>query len=345
MRVPICIKVLLLTMVAGTAFGQVASHAPALNPGQGEQLPPAQVTSAVINDQPVARVNGAVLTNRDLVREMFAIFPYGQQHNGFPKGLEPQIRKGALDMIVFEELAYQEGLRRKIQIPAARMSQAEAQFKKQYSNPTVYQQYLKLECKGSAQVLREKIRRSLIIEELLKAELQSKASVTLAQAKIYYDKHPQEYQHGETLSFQTISIIPPANGGPDVQQEAKKRAEEALRLAKATKSYREFGLLAEKMSDDDWHVNMGDRKVTDFSILPPPIQEAARKMKPGEVSNLFQFGTNYTLFRLNAHVPAGRAKFEDISKELRTTLQKTRYNEARASLGSRLRKDAKIEIL
>ncbi len=263
----------------------------------------------------------------------------------FPRDLEPQIRKGALDMIVFEELVYQEAVRRKIVIPAARMDRAQAQFKKQYSSPGVYQQYLKLECKGSEQVLRGKIRRSLMIEALLKTELPGKDAVTVAKAKAYYDKHPQEYQHGETLSFQTISIIPPANGGPEIQQEAKKRAEEALRLAKATKSYKEFGLLAEKMSDDDWHVNMGDHKVTDFTTLPPPIQEAARKMKPGEVSQLFQFGTNYTMFRLNAHVPAGRAKFEDISKELQSNLQKSNYNEARAALGNRLRKNAKIEVL
>jgi peptidyl-prolyl cis-trans isomerase C len=345
MRVQFCTTVLLLSMISGSAVAQVASHAPALRPEPGAQLPPAQMQSAVVNDVPVARVNGAVLTNRDLVREMFAIFPYGRQHNGFPKGLEPQIRKGALDMIVFEELVYQEGVRRKIAISAASLSRAEAEFKRQFPNSKVYQQYLKLECMGSAQVLREKIRRSLVIEALLKTELQSKATVTRAQARAYYDANPQEYQHGETISFQTISIIPPANGGPEVQQEARKRAEEALRKAKATRNYNGFGLLAEKMSDDDWHVNMGDRKSVDISTVPPPIQEAARKMKPGDVSDLFQFGSNYTLFRLNAHVPAGRRSFEEVSKELQDTLRKTRYTEARAALGQRLRKNAKIEVL
>ncbi len=53
--------------------------------------------------KPVARVNGVALTDRDLLQEMFAIFPYARQHNGFPKSEEAEIRKGALDMIVFEE--------------------------------------------------------------------------------------------------------------------------------------------------------------------------------------------------------------------------------------------------
>ena len=49
-----------------------------------------------ITGKPVAKVNGAVLTDRDLLREMYTIFPYAQQHNGFPKELEPEIRRGAL---------------------------------------------------------------------------------------------------------------------------------------------------------------------------------------------------------------------------------------------------------
>ena len=38
-----------------------------------------------VSDKAVARVNGAVLTDRDLLREMLQIFPYANQHNGFPE--------------------------------------------------------------------------------------------------------------------------------------------------------------------------------------------------------------------------------------------------------------------
>jgi len=50
----------------------------------------------------VARVNGAVLTEADLQREMSAMFPYAQQHGGkVPKTMEADIRHGALQMIEF----------------------------------------------------------------------------------------------------------------------------------------------------------------------------------------------------------------------------------------------------
>ena len=49
-----------------------------------------------------------MLTDKDLLREMYAIFPYAKQHNGFPKAQEAGIRQGALEMIIFEEMVYQE---------------------------------------------------------------------------------------------------------------------------------------------------------------------------------------------------------------------------------------------
>jgi hypothetical protein len=76
--------------------------------------------------RPVARVNGAVLTDRDLVREMYLIFPYAKQHNGgFPKEMEAQIRNGALQMIIFEELVYQEAVRRNMSVAPLKLQKAD----------------------------------------------------------------------------------------------------------------------------------------------------------------------------------------------------------------------------
>ena len=92
-------------------------------------------SAGAAGNKPVARVNGTVLTDHDLLREEYAIFPYASQHSGIPKGMEPQIRKGAMQMIVFEELVYQEAERQKMTIPQARMDQAMAQFRKQFKHP------------------------------------------------------------------------------------------------------------------------------------------------------------------------------------------------------------------
>src|SRR6185369_16207827 len=112
MKSPSFMFVLMLALAA-SAFGQApslaTSHAPQVKPSVSHAAGAGKV--AAMAAKPVARVNGSTLNEVDLVREMYAIFPYARQHNGFPKDLEPEIRRGALDMLVFEELLYQEAKR------------------------------------------------------------------------------------------------------------------------------------------------------------------------------------------------------------------------------------------
>ena len=117
------------------AGAQVASHAPTVFTRRPPQIQQRMVAADAATGKPVVRVNGAVLTDTDLVREEYSIFPYARQHNGIPKELEPQIRDGAMKMIIFEELVYQEALRRKMTVPAAKMQRAEADFRKQFATP------------------------------------------------------------------------------------------------------------------------------------------------------------------------------------------------------------------
>lgn len=325
----------------------VASHAPALvAPKATNSTATTSATPAPPSPgNPVARVNGAVLTDQDLMREIEAIFPYAKIHSGLPKDMEPEMRKGALEMIIFEELLYQEALREKRTVAPERLQRAEVEFRNQFSTTQEYNQVVEKEVHGSKQLLREKIRRSLLIEDMLKSEVNERAKVTEAAALAYYKANPKNFQHPEMFSIQTISLIPPENPTPDMAQEARKKADNALKQAKATKSYQDFGLLAEKISEDDWHVNMGDRKSVERDKLPPPVVNAALAMKPGQVSDLIQLGPAYTIFRLNAHVPAGVAPFAEVKTKLISDMQKSKTDQLRAELDKKLRKTAKIEVL
>jgi peptidyl-prolyl cis-trans isomerase SurA len=329
----------------------VASHAPTLvAPTPTNSIASAPAASVPVlpssAGNPVARVNGAVLTDRDLMREEQAIFPYQNIHNGsVPKSMEPEMRKGALEMIIFEELLYQEALREKRTVSPDRLKRAEAEFRKQFQTEQEFNQVLQLEVHGSQQLMRERIRRSLLIEQMLETEVRNKARVSEAAALAYYKANPKNFQHPETFSIQTISIIPPQSANPEITEEARKKAENALKQAKATKTYQEFGLLAEKVSDDDWHVNMGDRKAVERAKLPPQVVKAALAMKPGQVSDLIQLGPAYTLFRLNKHTAAGISPFREVKAKLMTDLEKSKTEQLRSTLDKKLRKTAKIEVL
>jgi parvulin-like peptidyl-prolyl isomerase len=341
-QLPICA---LLLVALSTGSAQVASHAPtAIANTTAAQVSAQQISAPQVSDKAVARVNGAVLTDRDLLREMYAIFPYAQQHNGFPKAQEAAIRQGALEMIIFEELVYQEAVRRKLTVPPEKLNRAEADFRKQFKSPDEYQQYLQTEMHGSEQQLRKQIQRSLLIEQLLKSDVEDKSAVSLAEVKAYYDKNPARYTQPESFSFQSISIVPPLKPTAGQAQEAQKHAEDALRQAKATNSYQEFGLLAEKISEDDFRVNMGDHKVIALDKLPPQIVKAFSAMQPGQVSGLIQIESAYTIVRLNAHTPAKKQSLKEVESDLKVDLQKSKYEKLRSGLAKQLRAKAKIEV-
>jgi parvulin-like peptidyl-prolyl isomerase len=328
MKSPIFIYVMLVSALAAEAG---ANNVPS------PAVPPAR---------PVARINGVVLTDRDLKREMLSIFPYAAQHNGdFPKALEPNIRQGAMQMIVFDELLYQEAQRRKLRVPAARMDQAWAELRKEFATPQEYQQFLKAEANGSPEVARARIRRTLLIEQITKIEIADKAAVSVAEAKAYYDKNPVAFLIPESYAIQTISMVPPAKPSPSQLEEANRRAVKALQQAQATKNYEQFGLLAEKISEDDYRVMMGDHRTMDRAKLPPPILKAIQGLQPGQLTGIIQVDQTFTIARLNRHTPASVRKFDEVKESLRKQLEKTKTDQLRSTLGKRLRAKAKIEQL
>jgi foldase protein PrsA len=306
---------------------------------QASTVTPAQSASA----KPVARVNGSILTDADLLREEYAIFPYARQHNGIPKDLAPQIRDGAMKMIIFEELVYQEAQRRKITVSSAKLQSAEADFRKQFHTPEEFNALVQDEFHGSQQLLEEKIRRSLLIDTLLQSEVENKSTVSAGELKAFFDQNPARFDRPEMFTFQSISVLPQPNATAAQLKEGRTRAENALRQARATKSAEEFGLLAEKISDDDYRVMMGQHKPVAADELPPQVVKALGAMQPGQVSDVIQVDQAYTILRLEEHKAKGKAKFEEVKAKLEKDLQETRRNQLRAALDKKLRENAKIE--
>ena len=337
MKSVILTGVLMVAALTPMSAQLVASHVSTKAVNQ-TTLPPA--------GKPVVRVNGTVLTDRDLAREMYTIFPYAKQHNGaVPKDMEEGIRNGAMQMIIFEELLYQEALRRKMTVPPAKLESAAKDFRAQFSSPEEFRQALQSDFQGSEKVLREKIRRSLLIDAFEKSEVEDKAVVSLAELRAFYERNPARFQIPESYAIQTISFVAPERATPQQLAEAKKRAGAALSQAKAAKDYEEFGVLAEKISEDDYRVMMGDHRAVDRARIAPQVLQALETMKAEQVTDVISVDRVYTIVRLNKHIPAGKVKFEDVKAQLKDELTKRKSNQMRAALDKKLRQNARIELL
>ena len=294
----------------------------------------------------VARVNGAALTDADLQREMLAMFPYARQHGGkIPPSMEATVRVGALQMIEFEELVYQEAQRRKMEINPARLDHAMAEFRQQFDSEAKFQEFLKAELHGSRKNLRHKIQRSLLIDQLLDLEVTRKSSISDQEIRSYYDKNTAEFHVAERVAIQTISVVLPDDASPKDEANTRRRAEDVLRQAKAAKSYEEFGALAEKASDDEWRVMMGDHGAIEEGKMPAPVAKVAFAMKPGQISDLIRAENSFCIVRLNSHEAAKQLPFEQVRAQIKKNLQARRVDQLRSALNRQLRKTAKVTEL
>jgi parvulin-like peptidyl-prolyl isomerase len=332
-------SVLLLSAVAAA---QVASHAPTV-PVQPATTAAASLTPTGI---PVARVNGTVLSDRDLLRQMMTNFPYARQHGGhFPKEMEADIRRNALDQIEFEELVYQEALRRKLTVAPAKLNRAMQEFRTQFDSEAAYQSFLAQEQGGSLQKLRSKVRRAILIDQLLTSEITRNAVITEPQLRTFYSKNPDHFRKPESVSLQTISLLIPDNASPKQKADIHKRAEDVLHQAKATKDYEGFGLLAEKFSEDDWRVMMGDHKSIHRGRMPSQVESVVFVMQPGQVSEIIETENSFCIARVNAREESKLVSFEEVRARLKKDLEAEKADTLKKALEARLRKNAEIEEL
>ncbi|HST10194.1 MAG TPA: peptidylprolyl isomerase [Terriglobales bacterium] len=294
----------------------------------------------------VVRINGTVLTDRDLLREMMTIFPYARQHGGkFPQSMEADIRRGALDMLEFEELVYQEAQRRNMNVTPARLDRAIKAFRDQFSSANEFRSYLKAECGGSMVKLREKVRRSLMIDDLLMVEITQKASVSDVQVQAYYQKNTAKFYSPESVSIQTISLVIPDHADAQQESSVRKRADDALRQARKARNYEDFGMLAEKFSEDDWRVMMGDHQSVTRDKMPPEVAKITFTLKPGEVSDLIRAENSWCIVRLNSHEQPRQTAFDQVKVPLKQELVANQVESLRRALHQQLRKKARVEEL
>jgi peptidyl-prolyl cis-trans isomerase C len=291
----------------------------------------------------VARVNGVELTQRDLLREIDTLFPHRRTHGGrVPGPFETEIRRRALDKIVFDELIHQEALRRKMVVPAASLAEVKRQARQRFASQAEYEAYAVAEY-GSVQNFERQLRRALLIALLTDQEITQRARVTPAEVQRFYTANARRFQKPESVWVQSISLNFGENATPAGKARARRRAEEVLPLARAAKSYEEFGLLAEKYSEDDWRIMMGDHKWIHRGRMPAAVEDAAFRLQPGQTSGIIETSEAYVIVRVNGRQPQQQIPFAQVRKTLQEDLERAKLEDARRKFEQQLRKTFKVE--
>lgn len=293
----------------------------------------------------VARVNGAGLSQRDLQHEMQSLFPYSEVHKGrVPGQYSAEVRQKALQQIIFDELVHQEALRRKLTVSTTIFADISKQARSRFPSKTEYEANAAQEY-GSTRGFEKQLRRGILIALLVDREITQKARSTDAQVRQFYTANQKRFQKPESVWAQSISFNFPENATPAQRAQARKRAETVLPMARVAGNYEEFGQLAEKYSEDDWRIMMGDHRWLHRGRLPAAVENVAFGLKKGETSEIIETSEAFVIVRVNGKQAPSQIPYSQVSKSLREDMEKAKLLDLRTQLEQRLRTRYKVEEL
>jgi peptidyl-prolyl cis-trans isomerase D len=156
--------------------------------------------------------------------------------------------------------------------------------------------------------------------------LSNDVSATEDQLKDYYEEQKTQFTSPERRKISHILI---AFGKDNVTEE---QALQKALAAKQTLSNKDFAALATELSDDKLSAkNGGDLGLFNVGVMEKAFEEAASKLKLGEVSEPVKSAFGYHLIKVTELVPGEVKTFETVKPELSKAYKKaqaeSRFNE------------------
>jgi EpsD family peptidyl-prolyl cis-trans isomerase len=200
---------------------------------------------------------------------------------------------------------------------------------------------------------------SAIFDAYVREEI-SKAVVSDADVKKYYDEHPTEFATPESVNVRHIILM--VNGaGPKLktkQQAIEQLQKIAANLQEATKAYttpeakteamrQAFAEAAKKNSEDGVASSGGSLGWVNRGALDAKFEEVAFSLQPGMLSSVVDTPFGEHLIFVDGKRPAGMRSLDDATRDIRTFLQSQHVGEVMAAvtkLSNELRADSKVSL-
>jgi parvulin-like peptidyl-prolyl isomerase len=175
----------------------------------------------------------------------------------------------------------------------------------------------------------------------------SKAIVSDAEAKAFYEERSAEAEHPDQIqALQIIFPVPMSMSGDQAKarETIRLQAEEALKEAKAGVNFED---LAKKYMTPNTRSISNDGKmgwVAQDGVFPE-LEEALFKLVPGQISEIVDTPFSLHILKALAFRPAGKFTYEEVRPSILEFLTNQRIDEAVAEKIEELRAKTKVVVL
>ena len=265
-----------------------------------------------------AIVNGVVIQEEEVNRGLL----YHQQRllattgQAIRPDMMMEARKMLLENLIDRELLYQQSRVKGISVKDAEVNEQFDRLKKQYPDEQSFKDSM-AEDHLTEDTLKSRIRMNLAVQQFVEKEFGGKVDVAEAEAKSFYDGHPEYFTEPETIRASGILIKVDMKSDAAKKEEARKKMED---IQKRVKKGEDFAVLAKDFSQDASAAQGGDLGTIPRGRMPKALDDAAFSLKPGEVSNVVETELGFHLIKVHEKKPEKVVPFKEAEEKIRQHL-------------------------
>lgn len=290
-------------------------------------------------NQPVAKINGAVLTIFDLERALDRIMPAANFHGGFSSEKRASYRPRAFEKMMEAELLYQytgeAGIRAD---PEAVQAEMQRNIKR-LGGPQRYKEALK-QAGLTPDQLKQRVLKDQMIKSLMEQEIISKAAPDRSEVEAFYETNKKAFFRPEARRIRHILVS--VKPGSTASQKAARKARASDVLARL-KAGEDMATLAWNYSDSPYRVKGGDLGLVHSGRLEPELEQAATRLPLDQLSGLIETASGYHLIRVEEVQAPRQLSLEEVEAKIHKMLAQKKEMALRKALLERLKSKAQIE--
>lgn len=291
---------------------------------------------------PVARVNGV-----DIPRETFkrdyarTLERYKRAGHKLPDSLKERLKDNTVRRLVDAEIIAQQAKDLKVKLDDKEVERRWSEHKARYGTPEAFAAFLTRSKLEEGEVKGQFL--ANMTREALFKKVSEKVAVTPEEVKAHYDQFKQRYDEPARVRARHILIRVKPSDPKAVKAEKRKKAEAIAKKAKKTDDAG-FAKLASEFGEDATKSRGGDLGAFGRGRMVKAFEDAAWKLKKGQVSGVVETQFGYHIIRKTDFQPAKKRSFAEVKDQIeRSLLARARNKTIREALEA-WKKGAKVEI-
>ena len=312
-----------------------AEPAEKMDPSGKDTEPSAQTADP---DKKVAEVNGVIITQAELDREIDNLLRKGQMNQTQP--VSEDFKQKALDNLIKKELIYQAAKKSGVKVDEAEVEKQFEQVKGRFPSDDAFKEILENQNMTKEQV-KDEIRQALVIRSYIENEFMEQIEVTEEMKKEYYSGNKEKFKQPERVKASHILVKVP----PDADEKTRKEAREKIeKIQEEIKAGEDFTKLAQEKSEGPSSEKGGDLGFFMRGQMVKPFEEAAFSLKEGEVSQIVETQFGYHIIKVSEKESEKTMSYEEMAPRIEQFLKQEKMMKMVQDKLEQMRENVDIKV-